>query len=526
MIRINNLRIDVAAKNKNKILEEEILKKLKIKKDELLEWTVNKKSIDARRKNKINYQYSIDVEVVDEDKVLKRINYGTITKVKEKNYSFKPIMDKNVDKPPIVIGAGPAGLFCALLLAEYGLKPIVIEQGKKVEERVEDINLFWNKGILNEKSNVQFGEGGAGTFSDGKLTTLIKDKENRSSKIIKEFIEAGAPKEISYIKNPHIGTDNLRRVVINLRRKIEELGGSIFFEEVFKDIVVKNNKVYKVVTNSREFETDNLVLAVGHSSRNTFYMLEKYLRFTPKPFSIGVRIEHPREDIDRNQYGKLHRILPAAEYKLVSHYKDRSTYTFCMCPGGLVVGSSSEKNSVVTNGMSNFKRNEKNSNSALLVNIRPEDYFINSPLDGINFQRKWERLAFELGGRNYKAPVQLFGDLKEGRITQQIGDVKPSYKPGYEPTDLRECLPNFVVENIIKGIDYFGTKIKNFDRYDAVLTGVETRSSSPLRIDRDDNYQSNIEGIYPCGEGAGYSGGIMSSAIDGLKIAEKIIELK
>jgi len=301
MIRINNLRIDVAAKNKNKIVEEEILKKLKIKSSNLLEWTVNKKSIDARRKNKIYYQYSVDIKVVDEDKVLKKIKSGSIKKVKEKKYSFNPIIDKNIDKPPVVVGAGPAGLFCALLLAEHGLNPVVIEQGNKVEERVKDINLFWNKGVLNEKSNVQFGEGGAGTFSDGKLTTLIKDKENRSSKIKKEFIEAGAPEEISYMKNPHIGTDNLRRVVINLRKKIEELGGSIFFGEVFENIEMKSSKIHKVVTDIREFETDNLVLALGHSSRDTFFMIERYLKFTPKPFSIGVRIEHTREDIDKNQ---------------------------------------------------------------------------------------------------------------------------------------------------------------------------------------------------------------------------------
>jgi len=525
MIRINNLRIDISAKNKHKILENEILKKLKIKKEDILEWNINKKSIDARRKNKINYQYSLDVKIRNEDYVLKKIKTGNIIKVKEKSYNPNIKSKTTKGKSPVIIGSGPAGLFCAFLLAEYGMKPIVIEQGKKVEERVKDINKFWDEGILDTKSNVQFGEGGAGTFSDGKLTTLIKDKENRSSKIIEEFVEAGAPEEIKYLKNPHIGTDNLRKVVINLRHKIEEMGGSIFFDEIFKDIEIKSQKIYKVITDKREVETDNLVLAVGHSSRDTFHMLNKYLELKPKPFSIGLRIEHPREKIDINQYGKLHNILPSAEYKLVNHSKERSTYTFCMCPGGYVVGATSEEKALVTNGMSNYKRNAENSNSAILVNIKPEDYYVNSPLDGIDFQRKWERLAFKLGGENYEAPVQLFGDLEKNISSKRLGDVMPSYRPGFELSNLRECLPGFVVENIVNGVKYFGTKIKDFDRYDSILTGVETRSSSPLRVDRDSNYQSNIVGIYPCGEGAGDAGGIMSSAIDGLKIAEKIIEL-
>ncbi|MDW7667236.1 MAG: NAD(P)/FAD-dependent oxidoreductase [Bacillota bacterium] len=524
MIRISNIRIDISSKNKDKIIEQQILTKLKIRNDELIKWKINKQSIDARRKNKITYQYSVDAEVKNEESILKRAKKGSVSKVLDKEYK---IDNKNLrlkDKSPVIIGAGPAGLFCALVLAENNLKPIIIEQGKKVEERVKDIDTFWKTGELNIKSNVQFGEGGAGTFSDGKLTTLVRDKENRSLKVLQEFIEAGAPEEINYIKNPHIGTDNLRKVVINIRKKIENLGGRFYFQETFNDLVLEDDNIKKVLTDKREIETDHIVIAIGHSSRETFFMLNKYLQMTPKPFSIGLRIEHMREDIDFNQYGKMHNLLPSAEYKLVHHGNDRSTYTFCMCPGGHVIGASSEENSVVTNGMSNFKRNAENSNSAVLVNITPEDYYIDSPLDGIKFQQKWERKAFQLGGGDYKAPVQLFGDLENNRVSIKLGDIKPSYKPGYKFADLRECLPEYVIESLIEGINYFGNKIDNFNRFDAILTGVETRSSSPVRIDRDDEFQSNIKGLYPCGEGAGYAGGIMSSSMDGIKVAEQILK--
>jgi len=523
MIRISNIRIDISSKNKEKIIEKEILKKLKIKDSDLISWKINKKSIDARRKNRIIYQYSVAVEVKDEVSVLEKSKKGKVSKISEKEYKIN-IRDISMkDKSPIIIGAGPAGLFCALILAEYNLKPIIIEQGKKVEERVKDIDEFWKTGDLNTKSNVQFGEGGAGTFSDGKLTTLVRDRENRSLKVLEEFVNAGAPEEINYIKNPHLGTDNLRKIVINIRKKIEGLGGKFYFQETFKDIILEDNSIKKVVTDKREIETNHIVVAIGHSSRKTFFMLDRYLNMTPKAFSIGLRIEHLRKDIDFNQYGKMHDILPSAEYKLVHHGKDRSTYTFCMCPGGYVIGASSEEEKVVTNGMSNFKRNAENSNSAILVNITPEDYYVDSPLDGVKFQEKWEKKAFDLGGGDYKAPIQLFGDLERGTISKELGKVKPSFQPGYKFANLRECLPDYVINNIIEGINYFGSKIKTFNSYDAVLTGVETRSSSPLRIDRDDSLQTSIKGIYPCGEGAGYAGGIMSSAMDGIKVAEKIL---
>ncbi|MFO7888094.1 MAG: NAD(P)/FAD-dependent oxidoreductase [Eubacteriales bacterium] len=523
MIRISNIRIDISSKNKEKIIEKEILKKLKIKDSDLISWKINKKSIDARRKNRIIYQYSVAVEVKDEVSVLEKSKKGKVSKISEKEYKIN-IRDISMkDKSPIIIGAGPAGLFCALILAEYNLKPIIIEQGKKVEERVKDIDEFWKTGDLNTKSNVQFGEGGAGTFSDGKLTTLVRDRENRSLKVLEEFVNAGAPEEINYIKNPHLGTDNLRKIVINIRKKIEGLGGKFYFQETFKDIILEDNSIKKVVTDKREIETNHIVVAIGHSSRKTFFMLDRYLNMTPKAFSIGLRIEHLRKDIDFNQYGKMHDILPSAEYKLVHHGKDRSTYTFCMCPGGYVIGASSEEKKVVTNGMSNFKRNAENSNSAILVNITPEDYYVDSPLDGVKFQEKWEEKAFDLGGGDYKAPIQLFGDLERGTISKELGKVKPSFQPGYKFANLRECLPDYVINNIIEGINYFGSKIKTFNSYDAVLTGVETRSSSPLRIDRDDSLQTSIKGIYPCGEGAGYAGGIMSSAMDGIKVAEKIL---
>ena len=523
MIRISNIRIDISSKNKDNIIEKEILKKLKIKNNELINWKINKKSIDARRKSKITYQCSVDAEVKNEETVLKKVKRGRAAKVIEKEYKINNEYVKEKDISPVIIGAGPAGLFCALVLAEHNLKPIIIEQGKKVEERVKDIDDFWKTGNLNTKSNVQFGEGGAGTFSDGKLTTLVRDRESRGLKVLEEFVKAGAPEEINYIKNPHIGTDNLRRVVINIRKKIESLGGKFYFQETFKDLVLKDDNIEKVVTDKREIETNHLVVAIGHSSRKTFFMLEKYLNMTPKPFSVGVRVEHLRKDIDFNQYGRMHDILPSAEYKLVYHGKDRSTYTFCMCPGGYVIASSSEEKEVVTNGMSNFRRNAENSNSAVLVSITPEDYYVDSPLDGIRFQQKWERKAFQLGGGDYKAPVQLFGDLEIGKISTKIGSIKPSYEPGYKLANLRECLPNYVIESIIEGINYFGSKIDNFNSFDVVLTGVETRSSSPLRIDRNERLQSNIKGLYPCGEGAGYSGGIMSSAMDGIKVAEQIL---
>ncbi|HCX03427.1 MAG TPA: hypothetical protein DHM42_02995 [Clostridiales bacterium] len=523
MIRINNIRLSISEKDKDRKIETEICRKLKINKSQILNWEINKKSIDARRKNNITYQYSVDVKIKDEELLLKKSKKGSINLVSKKEYKIDKSSIKKTEKPPVIIGSGPAGLFCALILAEYGLNPIMIEQGKKVQERVKDIEEFWKTGKLNPTSNVQFGEGGAGTFSDGKLTTLVKDKRNRNLKVIEEFIDAGAPKEIEQIKNPHIGTDNLRRVVINLRKKIEALGGKFYFQETFIDLEIKNNEISKVITDKRELETDNLVIALGHSSRKTFYMLREYLDMTPKPFSIGVRIEHLRKDIDFNQYGKMHTVLPSAEYKMVYHNGDRSTYTFCMCPGGYVVAASSEEGAVVTNGMSNYKRNADNSNSAVLVNITSEDYYLDSPLDGVKFQEKWEKKAFEIAGGGYKAPVQLFGDLKKGEVTEKLGNIKPSYSPGYTFADLRECLPDFVVENIIKGIDYFGSKIDKFNSYDAVLTGVETRSSSPVRINRGDNLQTTIKGIYPCGEGAGYAGGIMSSAMDGIKVAEQIL---
>ena len=523
MIRISNIRIDISSKNKEKIIEKEILKNLKIKDSDLISWKINKKSIDARRKNRITYQYSVAVEVEDEDSVLKKSKKGKVSKISEKQYIIKSENISVKDKPPVIIGAGPSGLFCALILAENNLRPIIIEQGKKVEERVKDIDEFWKNGKLNLKSNVQFGEGGAGTFSDGKLTTLVRDRENRSLKVLQEFVNAGAPEEINYIKNPHLGTDNLRKIVINIRKKIEKLGGKFYFQESFKDIVLENHSIKKVITDKREIETKDIVLAIGHSSRETFYMLDKYLNMSPKAFSIGLRIEHLKKDIDINQYGKMHNVLPSAEYKLVHHGKDRSTYTFCMCPGGYVIGASSEEEKLVTNGMSNFKRDAENSNSAILVNITPEDYYIDSPLDGVKFQEKWEKKAFELGGEDYKAPVQLFGDLEKGIVSKELGKVKPSYQPGYKFANLKECLPDYVINNIIEGVNYFGGKINIFNSYDAVLTGVETRSSSPLRIDRDDSLQSSIKGVYPCGEGAGYAGGIMSSAMDGIKVAEKIL---
>ena len=517
MYRINNIKI------RKNLSEEEIfefaIKKNRIEKQDILEWRISKKSVDARRKDDVHYTYSIDVKLKNEKKYEHRLE-----KVKEINIP-KINVNRSSTQRPVIVGAGPAGLFCALTLVQNGIKPIIIEQGQEVEQRKKTVEEFLKTGKLNTKSNVQFGEGGAGTFSDGKLTTGINSP--LCKKVLEEFVNFGAPEQILYLSKPHLGTDKLIGIIKNMREYIIEKGGTFLFNEKVTDIEIQNEKISNVIC-SKKIPTDTVIFAIGHSSRDTFKMLyEKGIQMEQKNFAVGVRIEHLQNDINRAQYGENHQLkLPPAEYKLSYHDEKngRACYTFCMCPGGQVVPSSSEEGTVVTNGMSNFLRDGKNANSALLVNVIPNDFENNSPLAGVEFQRKIEQKAFELGGKNYFAPVQKVGDFLMDKTSTSIEKIKPTYMPGYKLTNLSMLFPNFITETLKRGIIYFDSKIKGFANADSILTGPETRSSSPVRIIRDDNLQSNIKGIYPCGEGAGYAGGIMSAAVDGIKCAIKVLE--
>lgn len=478
-------------------------------------WRIFKKSIDARNKADVHFVYTIDIDT-DDSKIVSRL-----TKIDE--ISFPKITNMRKSKyRPIIVGAGPAGLFAALILAQNGVKPIVLEQGKTVDERLKDIEEFKSTGKLNVLSNVQFGEGGAGTFSDGKLNSGISSPFCR--KVLEEFVNFGAPEQISYLSKPHLGTDNLISIIRNMRNEILRLGGEFYFNEKVTDFEFKENKL-KAVICSRRIETDTVVLAIGHSSRDTFEKLYNLgFNMEAKAFSVGARVEHKQALINESQYGNQTKLkLPAAEYRLVYHGKDRSLYTFCMCPGGVVVASSSEENTIVTNGMSYFARDGENANSALLVGVNPEDFEGDSPLRGMYFQKQLEEKAFSVGKGGYRAPAQNVVDFLERKCTTKFEDVQPTYLPGVQMVDLHEVLPKFVTDTMEEGIKYFDTKIKGFAS-SGVLTGVETRSSSPVRILRDDSLQSNIRGVYPCGEGAGYAGGIMSAAVDGIKCAIKILE--
>lgn len=525
MIRISNIKIY------EDLSDEEILniviKKYKILKENLKDCHISKKSIDARKKDDVHYSYSIDIDITNEDKFLK---YKNISKIK----SFvSPQIQLNMNSSinPVIIGAGPAGLFSALTFVQNGYKPIIIEQGEPVEKRKKTVDNFINKGILNINSNVQFGEGGAGTFSDGKLTSGISSPYCK--KVLEEFVNFGAPEQILYLTKPHIGTDNLINIIKKMREYIILNGGKFLFNTKFIDFETLNNNVSKISVLHLEnnlVETINanvLILAIGHSSRDTFKKIyEKGLLLEPKNFSVGVRIEHLQSEINKAQYGTLTKLkLPTADYKLAYHSSSgRSCYTFCMCPGGVVMPSSSEPNTIVTNGMSYFSRDGKNSNSAVLVNIMPSDFSTDNPLAGIDFQKDLEEKAFILGGSNYFAPVQRFEDFDNNVKSEFIGSVKPSYKPGYTLSNLNDIMPEFISDTLKEGIKYFDTKLHGFSNPDSILTGMETRSSSPIKILRDKNLVSNINGIYPCGEGAGYAGGIMSAAVDGIKCAIAAIE--
>ncbi len=506
-----------------------ILKKLQITPEELIGYSIFKRSYDARRKSEILLVYILDVETTQEKQILARVKKDPhVIVTPDMSYRYVAAAPRNSTIQPIVIGTGPCGMFAGLMLAQMGFRPILLERGKAVRDRTVDTFGFWkNKTEFNPESNAQFGEGGAGTFSDGKLYSQVKDTQHYGRKVLTELVNAGASPEILYINKPHIGTFKLVGIVQSIRAQIESLGGEIRFQSRVEDIHIENGKVQGVTLASGEYIASNyIVLAVGHSARDTFEMLfSRGVYIEAKPFSIGFRVEHPQSTIDRCRFGDRpsHKLLGAADYKLVHHCQNgRSVYTFCMCPGGLVVAAASEPGRLVTNGMSQYSRNERNANSGIVVGITPEDY-PGHPLAGIEFQRRLEERAFELGGGTYNAPGQLVGDFLANRPSTVLGGVQPSYTPGVCLTDLSGCLPDYAIAAIREALPAFDKQIKGFAMDDAVLTGVETRTSSPIRIKRKDDYQSlNTEGLYPAGEGAGYAGGILSAGIDGIKVAEAV----
>ena len=506
-----------------------ILKRLDIPAEELGSYIVFRRGVDARKKRNILFTYTLHVTVRDEAAILSRCkNDPHISMAPDTRYHFVTHAPQGFPSRPVVVGMGPAGLFAGLILAQMGFRPLILERGKAVRERTKDTFGLWRQGVLDPESNVQFGEGGAGTFSDGKLYSQIKDPRYLSRKVLREFVKAGAPEEILYESHPHIGTFRLVGMVEKIRETIQSLGGEICFQSRVDSIEIENRKVCGVTLSSGKcIETNHLVLAIGHSARDTFEMLHRCgVYIEAKPFSIGLRIEHPQSLIDRVRYGSNagNPLLGAADYKLVHHASNgRSVYSFCMCPGGTVVAATSEAGRVVTNGMSQYSRNERNANSGIVVGVTPEDYS-GDPLAGIEFQRLWESRAFDLGGGNYCAPGQLVGDFLAGRPSTKFGLVQPSYTPGVHLTDLSTALPDYAIAAIREALPAFARQLKGFDLPDAVLTGVETRTSSPVRIKRHDNdLQSiNTEGLYPAGEGAGYAGGILSAAVDGIRVAEAV----
>ncbi len=524
MLRLTEIRLPLDHPPDD--LKTAIQRRLGISPDELHNFSIFRRGYDARKRNAIVLVYTVDVEVKREPELLKK-NIPHVSVAPDMSYRVVAQAPQNILKRPVVIGTGPCGIFAGLILAQMGFRPIILERGKEVRERTKDTWGLWRKGKLDPESNVQFGEGGAGTFSDGKLHSQIKDPKFYGRKVLAEFVKAGAPEEIMYVSKPHIGTFRLVGVVEEIRHSIEALGGEIRFQSRVADIEILNEQVQGVVlANGEHIPTNHVVLAVGHSARDTFEMLhQRGVYMEAKPFSIGFRIEHPQSVIDRARFGANagNPLLGAADYKLVHHASNgRSVYSFCMCPGGTVVAATSETGRVVTNGMSQYSRNERNANSGIVVGISPEDY-PGDVLAGIAFQRKWEARAFELGGHNYCAPGQLVGDFLAERPSKSLGEVAASYTPGVTPTDLSTALPDYAIAAIREALPAFEKQIKGFAMNDAVLTGVETRTSSPVRIKRSDNFQSiNIKGLYPAGEGAGYAGGILSAAVDGIEVAEAL----
>ena len=532
MLRISELKLSIDHAPGD--LVEAIRSRLGLETEDLLGWSVWKRAHDARRKSAIFKVYIVDVHVRDEEGVLKRMSSDpNVRRTPDTEYRLPAPLPRPGRHRPVVIGAGPCGLFAGLILAEMGLSPIIIDRGKVVRERTKDTWGLWRRGELNPESNVQFGEGGAGTFSDGKLYSQIRDPRFLGRKVLKEFVEAGAPEDILTEAHPHIGTFRLVTMVENLRARIEALGGDYRFGVKVTDFELKprlggDHELRGLHLSDGSFlETEQAVLAIGHSSRDTFEVLhERGVAMEAKPFSIGFRIEHPQSWIDRAMFGACagHPDLGAAAYSLSHHSRNgRTVYSFCMCPGGTVVAAASEPGRLVTNGMSQYSRNERNANAGFVVGISPSDFPSEHPLAGVALQREIEARAFAAGGSNYKAPVQRVGDFLEGRASRELGDVVPSYRPGVHPTDLAPLMPGYVIEAMREALPVFGRRIARYDDPDAVLTGVETRTSSPVRIPRGVNLQSlNVRGLFPAGEGAGYAGGILSAGVDGIRVAEAV----
>jgi hypothetical protein len=542
MLRLNDLKLPLD--HDPDALRQAILVRLGIAGDELAGYTVARRSHDARRRGAISLIYAVDVQTPREADILQRLQLdaeavdGKV--IPTPDTAYRPVArapQHPVDLRPLVVGMGPCGLFAGLVLAQMGLRPIILERGKNVRERTVDTFGLWRRKVLDPESNVQYGEGGAGTFSDGKLYSQISDKRHYGRKVLTEFVKAGAPEEILYVSKPHIGTFRLVGMVERMRATIESLGGEIRFSSRVDDVIVETDGAGArhvrgvALADGRTLRADHVVMALGHSARDTFAMLHaRGVFMEAKPFSIGFRIEHPQSLIDRARFGVQagHPLLGAADYKLVHHCRNgRSVYSFCMCPGGTVVAAASEPGRVVTNGMSQYSRNERNANAAIVVGITPEDYLVHEPgggpLAGIALQRHWEEQAFVLGGGTYEAPGQTVGDFLRGRASQAFGAVLPSYTPGVTPGDLSRALPDYAIEAIREALPAFGRQIKGFDMDEALLTGVETRTSSPLRITRNaDGHSLNTRGLFPAGEGAGYAGGILSAGVDGIRTAEAV----
>lgn len=531
MIRVNQIKVGMEGTAKD--IKKKTAEFLRISEKDILELNIVRQSIDARKKPTIFYTYSVDIAVKDEARILKRFTNkeNLVSKSSTKPYKLPECGTEKLSAPIVVIGMGPAGLFCAYYLACKGFRPILLERGKCVQERQRDVENYWQTGVLNTASNVQFGEGGAGTFSDGKLNTLVKDKYGRNLEVLNTLVKFGAKKSITYEAKPHIGTDVLSRVVESMRNEIIRLGGEVHFSSQVTDLKISDGKLQAVIVNdSNEIRCQAAVLAIGHSARDTFYMLyEKKLQMEAKPFAVGLRVEHPQDMINESQYGmKNPGSLGAAPYKVTAQAANgRGVYSFCMCPGGYVVNASSEEGRIAVNGMSYSGRNGRNANSAIIVSVTPEDFPSEHPLSGIEFQRELEAKAYAIG--NGKIPVQRYGAFKA--IVEQREDIPvfeeeeliPQTKGGYTWADVTKIMPKACNEAFVDGMTQFGRQIHEFDREDAVLLGVESRTSSPVKIFRDDYLQANIAGIYPCGEGAGYAGGITSAAMDGLCVAEELI---
>ncbi len=522
MIKVREVKLSVLDKSESKI-KEALAKKLKIDINSIINIYIRKESIDARDKNDVLYVYELDAELKNEEMVLKKNR--NVEKVIPKKYNFHSTGDKILAKKPVIVGMGPSGLFAAYMLSLNGFKPIVLDRGEAIEDRIKTIENFWNDGKLNIHSNISFGEGGAGTFSDGKLNTLTNDKECRIQKVFEIFVKHGAPTEILYSSKPHIGTDILRKVIVSMRNEMIKNGATFKYNSCVTDIIIKDNKVQKVIINNgEEIETDILILGIGNGARDTYEMLnDRKVFMEAKPFAVGVRIMHDRVKIDESQYGKFAKYLPSASYKLTYNTIDkRGVYTFCMCPGGYVINASSEKNRLCINGMSNYKRDSNTSNSAVVVTVGEADYG-KGLFNGLEFQRKIEEKAFTIG--NGKIPVQFYKDFKDNTVNYTKEDIDVEFKGDISYNNLNDIFPNNISSCIKEGIDNFGKKIKGFDDDKALLAGVESRTSSPIRISRDENMESNIKGIYPIGEGAGYAGGITTSSVDGIKVSEKILNI-